>query len=154
MQHSYLAKTVIHIIEYKFYIRPGDLLVHDPANHNRLTVYRNGQIAKVVKQEPIGIVAFLKNKFIEPVMVETTPVVAVEAPTPTSIPVVVPVAPPEPVKEALKRDKAIPQEVPIEEFHKKLEPMAPKEVKKEEPKKVELEKAKTEEGELELQSKS
>lgn len=67
MQKSFVAKTTINFVDFEFYVRPGDLLVHDTSNHNRLTVYRNGQIVKVVKQEPLGIVAFLKNKFIEEV---------------------------------------------------------------------------------------
>lgn len=70
MIKSYVAKTTINFVDFEFYIRPGDLLVHDSSNHNRLTVYRNGQIVKVVKQNPLGVIAFLKNKFIE----EVTPV--------------------------------------------------------------------------------
>ena len=67
---SYIARTTINFVEFEFYIRAGDLLVHDTANQNRLTVYRNGQIAKVVKQSPLGISAFLKNKFIEEIPAE------------------------------------------------------------------------------------
>ena len=87
MQKSYIAKVTIDLIDSKFYIRPGDLLVHDTANHNRLTVYRNGQIVKVAKQEPIGMNAFLRNRFIEEVLTD-----GVEPP-PSA-----PVAPPEPRK--------------------------------------------------------
>ena len=71
---SYIAKTTINFVEFEFYVRAGDLLVHETANQNRLTVYRNGQIAKVVKQSPLGIAAFLKNKFIEEIP-DTPPVV-------------------------------------------------------------------------------
>lgn len=93
MQKSYVAKTTINFVDFEFYVRSGDLLVHDTANQNRLTVYRNGQIVKVVKQDPIGIVAFLKNKFIE----EVNPPAAVK---PVAAPVakVEPVAPPAPVE--------------------------------------------------------
>jgi hypothetical protein len=73
MQRSYISSTTINFIDFNFYVRPGDLLVHDTVNHNRLTVYRNGQIVKVVRQDPIGIVAFLKNKFITEVAPTPTP---------------------------------------------------------------------------------
>lgn len=84
MQRSFVAKTTIHYVDYEFYVRPGDVLVHDTANQNRMTIYRNGEIAKVVKQEPIGVAAFLKNKFIEEIVEQTaqeagfTPAVLVE----------------------------------------------------------------------------
>lgn len=94
---SYVAKTTINFVDFEFYIRPGDLLVHDLANHNRLTVYRNGQIVKVVKQNPLGVVAFLKNKFIEEVAADT--VVAPEVILP---PVEAPGTPTEPKKPASK----------------------------------------------------
>lgn len=88
---SYVAKTTINFVDFEFYIRPGDLLVHDSANHNRLTVYRNGQIVKVVKQNPLGVAAFLKNKFIEEVTASTAvpaPVMVPKArPAPTGAPV-------------------------------------------------------------------
>ena len=87
---SYVAKTVINFLDFEFYIRPGDLLVHDTANHNRLTVYRNGQIVKVIKQGSLGIAAFLKNKFIEEVPEEQ----ALSAPTAVVTPVVASVTQP------------------------------------------------------------
>ncbi len=116
MQKSYLAITTINFVDFNFYVRPGDLLVHDLGNHNRLTVYRNGQIVKVVKQEPIGILAFLKNKFIQDVVnvtaevtAEPKVVVATPTPTPTPTPVaevaVAPVAIPEPQKSYSKKDR-------------------------------------------------
>jgi hypothetical protein len=80
LQKSYLAKTTINFLDYAFYVRPGDLLVHDTANHNRLTIYRNGQIAKVVQQDSIGILAFLKNEFIKEVNPVTASPAAVPAP--------------------------------------------------------------------------
>jgi hypothetical protein len=99
MIKSYLAKTTINFVDFEFYIRPGDLLVHDVANQNRLTVYRNGQIVKVVKQTSIGIDAFLKNKFIEPIKAEVLPAV-VAAPEPLPIPEKPPVRTAEPKKAA------------------------------------------------------
>lgn len=83
MQKSYFAKTTINFVDFEFYVRPGDLLVHDPANQNRLTVYRNGQIVKVVKQDPLGIVAFLKNRFIEEVVAPPAPPPVEVKPEPT-----------------------------------------------------------------------
>lgn len=68
MTKCYVSKTTINFVDFEFYVRPGDVLVHDTHNQNRLTVYRNGQIVKVVKQDPLGIVAFLKNRFIEEVV--------------------------------------------------------------------------------------
>jgi hypothetical protein len=116
MQKSYVAKHTINFVNFEFYIRPGDLLVHDPANQNRLTVYRNGQIVKVVKQNPLGVVAMLKSKFIEEV---TTP-----SPTPVAAPIPVEApkavlavsdAPESPTKAeiAIKRRKAHGEEVLI-----------------------------------------
>lgn len=120
MIKSYVARTTINFIDFEFYVRPGDLLVHDTANHNRLTVYRNGQIVKVVKQEPLGIVAFLKNKFIEAVVAATAPSPVVEAPkvVPESEPV--PMPPVEPKITSSKRDKTVAREVPIDEYHNRV----------------------------------
>jgi hypothetical protein len=114
VQRSYVAKTTINFVDFEFYIRPGDLLVHDTANHNRLTIYRNGQIAKVGKLGSLGIVAFIKNLFIEEVIVATTAAVVVDEPI--ILPSVI-VAPTTAVDNrkgfSSKRDKA--PEVPIEE---------------------------------------
>lgn len=114
MIKSYVAKTTINFVDFEFYVRPGDLLVHDTSNHNRLTVYRNGQIVKVVKQEPLGIVAFLKNKFLEEV-----PVVASSAPVETTKPVAEVIRP---SKEeiALKRRKAHGEEIPADKLPQRL----------------------------------
>lgn len=129
MQKSYIAKTTINFVDFEFYVRSGDLLVHDTANQNRLTVYRNGQIVKVVKQDPIGIVAFLKNKYIEEVVPVVTPAVAVvpvapppvvEAPKARSIQSDAPTPVPERSKPYSKRDKAHAQEVPIDEYLKRV----------------------------------
>jgi hypothetical protein len=125
MQRSYVATTTIDFMDFHFYVRPGDVLVHDTGNHNRLTVYRNGQIVKVVKQEPLGIGVFLKNKFIEPVL-DTPAVALVPPPAPQSTPVVAetPVAASEPSKEdkdrELKRRKAHPIELSADEVPYRL----------------------------------
>jgi hypothetical protein len=118
VQKSYIVKTTINLVNFEFYVRPGDLLVHDPANQNRLTVYRNGQIVKVVKQDPLGITAFLKTKWIE----EISPT-AVAAPVPAPVAPSKPVAESKPSKEeelALKRRKAHGVEVPADKLPQRL----------------------------------
>jgi hypothetical protein len=126
MQKSYVVKSTISFIDFNFYVRPGDLLVHDTANHNRLTVYRNGQIVKVIRVEPIGIAAFLKSKFIEePPANAPTVLVAVvavkEAPKATPVVTDAPVAKPDLSKEAVdKRRKAYPTTLTAEEFPDRL----------------------------------
>lgn len=121
MQKSYVVKSTISFIDFNFYVRPGDLLVHDTANHNRLTVYRNGQIVKVIRVEPIGIAAFLKSKFIEePPANAPTVLVAVvavkEAPKATPVVTDAPVSLPEQQKPTfIKKDK--PKEVTVEKVH-------------------------------------
>lgn len=122
MQKSYVVKSTINYVDFNFYVRPGDLLVHDTANHNRLTVYRNGQIVKVVRQEPIGITAFLKSKFIEEVA--ATAPVPVEVPKATPVAIDAAVAKPEPSREAaekeLKRRKAHPITLSADEYPDRL----------------------------------
>ena len=110
---SYVAKSTINFVDFEFYIRPGDLLVHDTANHNRMTVYRNGQIVKVVKQGPLGIVALLKNNFIEEVVAPPAVPIPPPAPKPRQSQSDATVSPVEPPKTFSKRDKAVPREVPV-----------------------------------------
>ena len=92
---SYVSNTTINFEGFKFYVRPGDILVHDARNQNSLSVYRNGQLVKVVKQDPLAIEAFVKSKFI----------VEVQAPPPP--PKKEPLAPPAYVKnqESIQPDK-------------------------------------------------
>jgi hypothetical protein len=121
MQKSYVAKTTINYVDFNFYVRPGDLLVHDTANQNRLTVHRNGQIVKVVKQDPLGLVAFLKNNFITEV--DNTPKVQPVVPA-----VEKKAAEPEPIRPskeelALKRRKAQPEEVSVDSLPSHLQEM-------------------------------
>ena len=95
---SYVSNTTINFEGFKFYVRPGDILVHDARNHNSLSVYRNGQLVKVVKQDPLAIEAFVKSKFI----------VEVQAPPPP--PKKEPPIPPASVKkqESIQPDEAAP----------------------------------------------
>ena len=69
MQRSYLVKSPVHFADFGFFVKVGDILVHDPANSNKLTVYRNGAIVKDVQQTTLGIAAMVKNE----VMVEVVP---------------------------------------------------------------------------------
>jgi hypothetical protein len=104
MQKSFIARTTINFVDFEFYVRSGDLLVYDTTNH-RLTVYRNGQIVKAIKQTSLALGAFLKNRFIE----ELAPTAAspvVEAPMALPVASDAPVSLPEPRKPAPKRDKA------------------------------------------------
>jgi len=132
MMKSYVAKTTINLVNFEFYIRPGDLLVHDPANQNRLTVYRNGQIVKVVKQDPLGLAVFLKVKFIEEVTTTAaavTPVPSAVVPAPEARPshpdaTTSPVEPPKPPS---KKDKAVLREVLISDSPRLMEALSHKE---------------------------
>jgi len=79
MQKHYVSKTTINMANYELYIRSGDILVHDPSNNNKLTVYRNGSIVKIIQQTPLGIAVMIKNGFIEPISAPT-PAPAPQAP--------------------------------------------------------------------------
>lgn len=79
MQKSYVVKSPINFSDFGFFVRVGDILVHDTANHNRLTVYRNGEIVKSITQTSLGMAALVKNQFI-------TEVTASAAPTPQTSP--------------------------------------------------------------------
>src|SRR5271154_3613341 len=78
MQRSYLVKSSVNFADFGFFVKVGDILVHDPANSNKLTVYRNGAIVKNVQQTTLGITAIVKNE----VLLEALHV----APTPTAAP--------------------------------------------------------------------
>jgi len=138
MQKSYLVKSPVHFADFGFFVKVGDILVHDTANANRLTVYRNGEVVKAVKQTPLGIAAMVKSEFI------------VEVTQPTPPPKIAPKAAPEPPKAAskpapepakadskaapkktsftaeeftpaVKRGKAVPKEVPADEMPERLQ---------------------------------
>jgi hypothetical protein len=67
MTKSYVAKSPINFVQYGFRVNAGDILVHDTTNQ-RLTVYRNGEIVKTMKQSSLGISALLKDHFAEEVV--------------------------------------------------------------------------------------
>src|ERR1700688_1274572 len=92
MQRSYLVKSPVHFADLGFFVKVGDILVHDTSNANRLTVYRNGEVVKAVKQTTLGLAAMQKSGFIEEV-IQQAPKAApkasskpVEAPTPAPKP--------------------------------------------------------------------
>ena len=64
MQRSFLVKSPVHFADFGFFVKIGDILVHDTSNANRLTVYRNGEVVKAVKQTSLGIAAMVKSEFI------------------------------------------------------------------------------------------
>lgn len=65
MQRSFLVKSPVHFADFGFFVKIGDILVHDTSNANRLTVYRNGEVVKAIKQTTLGLAAMQKNGFIE-----------------------------------------------------------------------------------------
>ena len=73
MKKSYVAKTTINFVEHGFFVRSGDILIHDVANQNQMTIYRGGQIVKVIKQTSLGVLAMLKNRYIEETSTQTPP---------------------------------------------------------------------------------
>jgi len=64
MQRSYIVRRAVNYADFNFFIKAGDILVHDPSNGNRLAVYRGGEIVKVFTQTAIGIAAMVKNGYI------------------------------------------------------------------------------------------
>ena len=90
MQRSYLVKSPVHFADYGFFVKVGDILVHDTSNANRLTVYRNGEVVKALKQTTLGLAAMQKSGFIDEVTQQTSkaapkpPAKPVEAPKPVS----------------------------------------------------------------------
>ena len=123
MQRSYLVKSPVHFADLGFFVKVGDILVHDTSNANRLTVYRNGEVVKAVKQTTLGLAAMQKNGFIEEMTQQAAKVAPkapqkpVEAPKPAAKredpkPAPKPVS--TPVEQ--KRKKAEPTEVPFEEL--------------------------------------
>jgi hypothetical protein len=84
MQKSYIVKATLCVEDCQFYLRTGDVLLYDTAAQ-RLTVYRNANIVKVLHQTPLSMAGMVKAGIFE----ETT------NQTPAKSPVVVP-APPAP----------------------------------------------------------
>jgi hypothetical protein len=72
MQKSYVAKSPINFVQFSFRVNTGDILVHDTTNQ-RLTVYRNGQIVKTLKQSSLGMSALIKDRSAEEVVTKPVP---------------------------------------------------------------------------------
>jgi hypothetical protein len=106
MSKNYVAKTTIDFSNLNFYVRPGDILVHDPVNKNTLTIYRDGEIVKTGKQEPLGIAAFLKNGYIQEISPQLLKTLRTTKPAgktqARSLPVEASAAKAEPKKQAFK----------------------------------------------------
>jgi outer membrane biosynthesis protein TonB len=119
MQKSYLVKSPVNFADFGFFVKVGDILVHNPSHANQLTVYRNGEAVRTVQQTTLGIAAFIKTGMI----VEVTQ----QAKKP-------PVKPVEPAKPAPK-----PKLEPKPEPKKEAPKPAPKPEPKPEPKKAEVE---------------
>ena len=64
MTKSYVVKSPINFANFGFFVRVGDILVHDTANGNKLTVYLNGEIVKAIIQTSLGMAALLKQNFV------------------------------------------------------------------------------------------
>jgi hypothetical protein len=74
LQKSYIVKSPINFANFGFFVRVGDILVHDPVNGNKLIVYRGGEIVKAMVQTTLGMAALLKQGFIsELVVTQPTP---------------------------------------------------------------------------------
>lgn len=119
MQKSFVVKSPINFANFGFFVRVGDTLLHDSANGNKLTVYRNGEIVRAITQTALGMAALLKQGFIAEVVAHhhnTAPVApkASEAPKKAS-----PASPSEPRKEKPKakavaaKSEAPETEVPV-----------------------------------------
>ena len=137
MQRSYLVKSPVHFADFGFFVKVGDILVHDTSNANRLTVYRNGEVVKAVKQTTLGLAAMQKSGFIEEVtqvarVAPKAPQKPAEAPKP--IPKREEPKPPAPRKPTeaeieQKRAKAQPKEVKIEDVPRLKEALEQREEK-------------------------
>jgi hypothetical protein len=110
MQKSYVAKSPINFVQFSFRVNAGDILVHDTTNQ-RLTVYRNGQIVKTLKQSSLGMSAFVKDHSAEEVVTKPTPQPEKVTPKPKADPPKP--SPQKPTQEEIrqKRKKAQPTEV-------------------------------------------
>lgn len=98
MQKSYLVKSPVNFADFGFFVKVGDILVHNPSHANQLTVYRNGEAVRTVQQTTLGIAAFIKTGMIVEVTQQPkkAPVKPVEPAKP------LPKPKPEPKKEAPK----------------------------------------------------
>jgi hypothetical protein len=97
MQKSYLVKTSVDFGNTsKFLIRPGDILVFDSQNHNKVTVYRGGEIVRVLPDQSLGgLTGLAKSGWIAEIHPNDAPRPVKQPPKP---PVVAPQTPLEGVK--------------------------------------------------------
>jgi hypothetical protein len=120
MKTSYLVKRQIRFQADNIDLRSGDILVHDPANQNKLTVYRNQVHIATLTQTPAGLKGMINQKpdpWIEQI-VTPEPVVVVERPE-APVKEAAPVAP---VVEEPIVEKEVPQEEKTEETPVVAEP--------------------------------
>jgi len=110
MQRSYLVKSPVHFADFGFFVKVGDILVHDTSNANRLTVYRNGEVVKAVKQTTLGLAAMQKSGFIEEVIQQASKAAPKALPKPVEAP-----------KLASKREDPKPASKPVQEPKKRVE---------------------------------
>lgn len=96
MQKSYLVKQPMNFGQVlNFFIKPGDILIFNSANQNKVTVYRDGNIMKIIpNQSLVGLSGLVKIRWIEEIAPEVAKA-AVEAPKP---PIPVPQPPVQPVE--------------------------------------------------------
>lgn len=62
MQKSYVVKRAVYFQPGEVYFRAGDILVHDPANANKLTIYRNQAIVAVTTHTAAGLASMANRK--------------------------------------------------------------------------------------------
>jgi len=62
LRRSYIAQSAFTLNDIS--VRPGDILVHDPSNGNKLIVYRNKDIFKIMTLSPLGMQTMLKNDWV------------------------------------------------------------------------------------------
>jgi hypothetical protein len=117
LQKSFVVKSPINFSDFGFFVRVGDILVHDTANQNRLTVYRNGEIVKAITQTSLGMAALVKNQFItEVTSAPTTPQSSHTKPTSAvHSPSTAPKKPADALQPPSKRGKAQPKEVSVDD---------------------------------------
>jgi hypothetical protein len=75
MQKSFLVRQAVDFGQTsKFLIRPGDILVFDSQNQNKVTVYRNGEIQKVLpNQSSAGLTGLMKSGWITEIHANDVP---------------------------------------------------------------------------------
>jgi hypothetical protein len=105
MKTSYLVKRQIRFQADNIDLRAGDILVHDPANQNKLTVYRNQVFIATLTQTAAGLKGMMNQKpdsWIEQIVTPEV-VVAPQAPVKEAAPVA-------PVVEETMVEKEVPKE--------------------------------------------